>query len=195
MARASSNTPKRTRLKAEPAPTTPDPIEIAMEAEAEGRSPEGVAYRVLEKQERLIGWQIASERAGFALRVLTGVAGVAAAMALSVMAWQASRANGVVVEPFGVPPELSGQITGQAVAAQVLDELARLNTRKTGAANDPTYSGGDRREISLAIPGSGVNLGDLQAALRTWLGHETRISGEVFRTPNGLAIRARLAAG
>ena len=195
MARASSNTPKRTRLKAEPAPTTPDPIEIAMEAEAEGRSPEGVAYRVLEKQERLIGWQIASERAGFALKVLTGLAGLAAAMALSVMAWQASRANGVVVEPFGVPPELSGQITGQAVAAQVLDELARLNTRKTGAANDPTYSGGDRQEISLAIPGSGVNLGDLQAALRTWLGHETRISGEVFRTPNGLAIRARPAAG
>ena len=46
---------KRPRPQREPAPTTPDAIEIAMEAEAEGRSPEGVAYRVLEKQERLIG--------------------------------------------------------------------------------------------------------------------------------------------
>ncbi len=191
---------KRSR-KARP-PTTPDPIEIAMEAEAGDTAADSPAQRVLIKHEKLIeldmrhrGWQIASERAGFALKMLTGLAGLAAAMTLSVMAWQASRANGVVVEPFGVPPELSGQITGQAVAAQVLDELARLNTRKTVAANDPTYSGGDRQEISLAIPGSGVNLGDLQAALRTWLGHETRISGEVFRTPNGLAIRARPAAG
>ena len=82
MARAPNSTPKRTRLKAEPAPTTPDPIEIAMEAEALGEAPRGVAHRVLAKQEQLIGWQIASERAGFALKLLTGAAGLAVAVAL-----------------------------------------------------------------------------------------------------------------
>ena len=44
----------------EAAPTTPDPIEIAMEAEASGALPAGVAHRVLVRQEQLIGWQIAS---------------------------------------------------------------------------------------------------------------------------------------
>ena len=93
----------------EAAPTTPDPIEIAMEAEASGEAPRGVAHRVLAKQEQLIGWQIASERAGFALKVLTGVAGVAVAGALAVMAWQASRADGVILDPFTVPPALAAE--------------------------------------------------------------------------------------
>ena len=46
MARAPSNATKRTRVKAELAPTTPDPIEIAMEAEASGKAPQGAANRV-----------------------------------------------------------------------------------------------------------------------------------------------------
>ena len=48
--------PRRRRKRAEPAPTTPDPIEIAMEAEASGVVPEGVAHEVLRKQSQLLGW-------------------------------------------------------------------------------------------------------------------------------------------
>src|SRR4051794_20516792 len=84
-------------------PTTPDPIEIAMEAEAAGEAPQGVATEVLRKQSALIGWQIASERAGFALKVLTAAAGLAAAAALGVMVWQAAQADGVLLEAFTVP--------------------------------------------------------------------------------------------
>ena len=36
------NLPKRRRAKPDPAPTTPDPIEIAMAAEASGKAPEAV---------------------------------------------------------------------------------------------------------------------------------------------------------
>ena len=82
------------RKRVEPAPTTPDPIEIAMEAEASGEAPEGVARRVLLKQEALIGWQIASERAGVVVRLLTAAAGLAVAMALGLMAWDAHQARG-----------------------------------------------------------------------------------------------------
>ena len=49
--------PRRRQVRAEPAPTSPDPIEIAMEAEASGEAPRGVAHRVLAKQEQLIGWR------------------------------------------------------------------------------------------------------------------------------------------
>ena len=51
---------KRARTRRERSPTTPDPIEIAMEAEAHDTSPDSPARRVLLKQEKLIGWQIAS---------------------------------------------------------------------------------------------------------------------------------------
>lgn len=45
-----------------------------MKAEADDTMPTGVAHDLLVRQSRLIGWQIASERAGFALKVLTGAA-------------------------------------------------------------------------------------------------------------------------
>ena len=51
------------RGKASPAPTTPDPIEIAMEAEAEDTSADSPARRLLIDQGRLVRWQIAKERA------------------------------------------------------------------------------------------------------------------------------------
>src|SRR5437868_5434781 len=89
--------------KARPAkatmPTTPDPVEIAMEAEASGQAPIGVARALLEDQRRLIHWQIASERSGFVLKLLTSAAGVALALLLAITAWQASRADGLVIKP------------------------------------------------------------------------------------------------
>ena len=74
MARARNNTPRRSRVKAEPAPTTtpkprrvkpdpapttPDPIEIAMEAEATDTSADSPARRLLIDQGRLVRWQSA----------------------------------------------------------------------------------------------------------------------------------------
>ena len=67
----------RKRPSLQPAPTTPDPIEIAMAAEASGVAPQGVALEVLRRQAALLGWQIASERAGFALKIGMGVAALA----------------------------------------------------------------------------------------------------------------------
>ena len=52
-------TPATRRSRREPAPTTPDPIEIAMEAEARDTSPDSPARRVLLKHELLIAEQIA----------------------------------------------------------------------------------------------------------------------------------------
>ena len=171
-----------------------------MEAEASGDAPEGVAHEVLRKQSTLLsrqstltGWQIASERAGFALKVLTGLAGLTAATALAVMVWQASRADGVILEPFTVPPALAAEgISGQVVAGEVLDELARLRAETVGPGEERDYANDWGRSIKVSIPTTGVSLGDLQDALRQWLGHETHISGELYRTPTGLALRARI---
>ena len=65
---------RRRPVKAGPAPTTPDPIEIAMEAEAGDTAPDSPARRVLLGQERLIGadltlrgWEIADRRAALVL--------------------------------------------------------------------------------------------------------------------------------
>ena len=189
------------RVKAEPAPTTPDPIEIAMEAEAQGIDPGSAARQVLIKQLDLIQTQtqlgrlqIASERTGLVLKWLAGTAGLAVAVALATLVWQAAHARGLVIAPFSVPPELAARgLTGEVVASQVLDKLSRLQ-EQTSSARRPESIGNDwGRDLKVAIPSTGVSLGDLQTALRQWLGHETRVSGEIYRTPAGTVLAVRLA--
>lgn len=164
-----------------------------MEAEAKGVAPEGVAHEVLRKQSTLIGWQIASERAGFALKVLTGAAGLAAAGVLASMAWQASRADGLVVAPFSTPPGLAARgMTGEAVAAQLIDQLALIEPFTRGASEDSRQVSSDwKPAFSVQIPQTGISLDQLQAWLRTQLGREHRIAGEVALLDDG---RLRLTA-
>ena len=191
---------KRPR-KARP-PTTPDPIEIAMEAEAVGQAPHGVASQVLTEQLQLIRtqtklgrWQIASERASFALKVLTGVAGVAVAGALAAMAWQASRSDGLVVEAFSVPPALvSRGSTGEVVARGVLDRLGELD-RAANSLQSVRIADAWTQDTKIEVAQTGVSLDDVQRLLRRWLGHETHLTGEVVQTATGVRITARTGVG
>ena len=120
--------PRRRRPRAEPSPTTPDPIEIAMEAEAADAQPDSPARTLLVNQNRLVRRQIASEDLSIALKLLTGVAGIAVAVALGAMIWSASRADGLVIEAFSVPPALTERgITGETVARQLMDDLVAIS--------------------------------------------------------------------
>ena len=146
----------------EAAPTTPDPIEIAMEAEAGDASPDSPARRLLIDQGRLVRWQIASERAGFALKVLIGVAGVAVAGALVAMAWQASRSDGLVVEAFSVSPALvSRGSTGEVVARGVLDRLGELD-RAANSLQSVRIADAWTQDTKIEVAQTGVSLDDLQ---------------------------------
>ncbi len=46
----------------------------------------------------------------------------------------------------------------------------------------------------MEIPETGVSISELERFLRGWLGHDTRISGEVYRTATGIAVTARAEA-
>ena len=170
-----------------------------MEAEAPGHRPSGVAARVLEKQERLIGWQIASEQAGAAIKLLTSVAGAAVAVFVGAMVWQAAHTDGIVLQPFATPPAMAENgLTGAVVAGQVLDRLKTMEADTQSNRAVATYGGGWGEGIRLSIPNTGISLGEVQAYLVRWLGHETQVGGEVFQTPDGqLAITTRVggAAG
>ena len=202
MADGSTARTKRNGARKTAAPTTPDPIEIAMEAEAGDAAPDSPARRVLLGQERLIGadlklrgWEIADRRAAFGLKLLLALAALGAAAALGAMAWTASKADGLVVEAFSVPPDLARQgMTGTAVAAAVLDELGRLN-RASNAAQSLSISDGWSAQSHVQIPQTGVSLDEVDRLLRRWLGHETHVTGEVSLTAAGMAISARASGG
>lgn len=192
--------PRRTRRAA--GPTTPDPIEIAMVAAQSGVEPQGVAHMVLAKQAVLLDadlkhrqWQIAGERAGFALKVLTALAGIVFAAALGAMAWRASEAGGLVVEAFVVPPSMAADgLTGEVMARGVLDSLAQLD-RETNSIFETKVTDSWSNNTKISLAQTGVSVDDLDRLLRRWLGDETYVQGEVVRTPAGVRLTARAAAG
>lgn len=172
--------------------TTPDPIELAMEAAATGGASADVVQALLENQNRLIGWQVATERAAFALKFLTAVVGVVAAVVVAAVLISASHYRGLTIQPFSVPPELEARgLNGSAVATRVLDKLTALQagTVSLRAPNSYANSWGDSVEVE--IPQMGVSAGELWKFLRSWLGEEVKITGEIVRLDAGLQITAR----
>lgn len=183
---------RRPRVARDTAPTTDDAIEMALEAEASGRAPGGTAHALIARQTQLVGWQIATERAAFALKLLTVVVGVVVAVIVAILLTAASHYRGVTVQPFSVPPEMEARgLNGSAVATRVLDKLTAMQagTNSIRAANTYANSWGDSVEVE--IPQTGVSAGELWKFLRSWLGEEVKITGELVRTDTGLQLTAR----
>jgi tetratricopeptide (TPR) repeat protein len=138
---------------------------------------------------RLGRWK---DRVTLALQGMTAVVGLAVAASIGVMAWQAHQDHSLVVATFSVPPDLAQRgLTGQVVASRVLDRLAELQKETVTGRPASTYANDWGDEIKMEIPETGVSIGELNRYLREWLGHETRVTGEVVRTTSGLQVTAR----
>ena len=132
------------------------------------------------------------DRVTLALQAMTALVGVLIAAAVGVMAWQAHGDHGLVIAPFSVPLDLAARgLTGQVVAARVLDRLSDLQAQTVSARPASTYANDWGHDIKVEIPETGVSVGELNRWLREWLGSETRVTGEVVRTASGLQVTAR----
>jgi tetratricopeptide (TPR) repeat protein len=78
-------------------------------------------------------------------------------------------------------------VTGEVVANQLLDRLVRLDAQTDSVRAPSTYDNDWRGNVKVEIPQIGISLGELNRYLRTWLGNEKRVSGELFRTAAGLS--------
>ncbi len=137
-------------------------------------------------------WGQFSDRMRAALQVMTATVGLAVAVVIAAMAWQAHDDHGVVIEALSVPPDLAQRgLSGRVLASELLDKLLEMQTRTVSARPASTYANNWGDDIKVEIPETGVSVGELNAYLRQWLGHQTRITGEVVRTTAGLAVTAR----
>ena len=133
------------------------------------------------------------DRISLALQAMGALAGLAVVVVIAAMAWQAHQDRGLVIDAFSVPPDLARDgLTGQVVAARFLDKLQAMQTATVSdrPANTFTNNWGD--EIKLEIPETGLTFGEFDRLLRDKLGHASHVTGEVFKTPGGLAVTARL---
>jgi hypothetical protein len=191
-----------------------DPVAVAL---ALGRSgaldPEAVTY--LKKQGRLadlqhevlasceafevshLRWRRFGDQMKGALQIMGVMAGLCVVAAIGVMIWNAAHADGTVVESFTVPPDLAARgLTGEVIAGQVQDKLSLALSGSTVSVSQGTIVSNSRADdIKVEIPETGISLGEVYRFLREWLGSQTMVGGEVFRTPDGLSVTIRIAGG
>ena len=140
-------------------------------------------------------WGRFSDRMKAVLQTMTAAVGIAVAGAVGVMAWQAHQDHGLTVAAFSVSPDLAQRgLTGQVIASQVLDAVAAMQDETNSVRPADTYESNWGDDIKVELPQTGVSIGDLNRFLRQQLGHETRISGEVYRSPAGVAVTARVGS-
>lgn len=123
-----------------------------------------------------------------------GLAVAAAALAcfLGAALWNAAHADGLVIESFSVPPDLAERgLTGQVIAGELLDRLTEMNQATISSRTGKSYAANWGDDIKVEIPDTGVSVAEVYRFLRRWLGHESHISGAVWRNQNSIVITAR----
>ena len=141
------------------------------------------------KSLRLTIWE---KRTGVLLRAATAVVGLVVAGFVGLMLWDAANSNGLIVEPFAVPADMAAKgLTGQVVASQMLDKLSAMQAATDSARPAQSYANNWGGDLKVEIPETGVSIGEMQQFLKGWLGHDTHITGEVWRTSTGIAVTAR----
>jgi len=142
------------------------------------------------KQLRLGTWE---KRLGVLLRVVTVLFGVTIAAGLAFMVWDASHSSGLLIEPFSVPADLAARgLTGEVVAARFLDRLQAMQAATGSDRPASSFQNNWGSQIKVEIPETGLTFGELDKLLRDKFGHASHVSGEVFRTADGIALTARL---
>jgi tetratricopeptide (TPR) repeat protein len=130
-------------------------------------------------------------RVGFQLFVVLIAAVIG--IAVAVMIHDAFASRRVIIEPFDAPPDLAAKgLTGKVVAGQVLDELSRLQdaTRSNSAARG--ISGAWSDDIKLAVPETGISIGEISRLLAERFGHDVHIDGDLVEpSSGGLSLTVR----
>jgi tetratricopeptide (TPR) repeat protein len=136
----------------------------------------------LHEQLKQLKLGIFSQRISIALKGLTALVGLMVVIVLGVVVWNASQADGLVVEAFSVPPSLAAAgLSGDALSLDITDRVNTIRDNVTGrslsASRSARQEGGD--EVKVEIPETGVSLTQAWRYLKLWLGNERHIRGSL----------------
>ena len=123
------------------------------------------------------------------LEVSAGLLLLAVLGGIGIMVWSAAHADGLVIESFSVPPDIAARgLTGQVVAEEILDGLTEIQTATVSSRTGRAYAGSWGDDIKVEIPETGISIGEAYRFLRRWLGHESHVSGSVWREQGDIVI-------
>jgi tetratricopeptide (TPR) repeat protein len=137
-------------------------------------------------------WRRFNDQMRGLLQVMAVAVATLVVVAIAAAVWNAHEAGGVVVEAFSVPPDMAARgLTGEVVAKQVQDRLTGLQSSTYSFRAPSSYANNWGKDIKVQIPDTGVSIGEFDRYLVDWLGHETQITGEIYRSGDGIAVTAR----
>jgi len=138
-------------------------------------------------------WRRFNDQMKGAVQFILLALGLLIVVALGAALWNAANDGGLVIEAFSVPPDLAARgLTGEVIANKVLDRLSAFQAQTVSMRRSASYANNWGDDIKVQIPDTGVSIGEFNRALHQWLGHETRITGDVYRIAAGIALSARV---
>ena len=190
-------------------------LSLAMNAATHDENVAARAAILLEEQTKLVRLQVADLRKEDAIRhwslrvrhvndliKLTFGLGAACvvlvvAIALGALVWNAHEATGLLIQPINAPPDFAARgLDGTVLAHRLLDKLNGFVTEadKWSFRSADSVSGNWGNDSKVEIPETGISIVELSRFLRQRLGHETSMSGELYRTQTGIALTVRVGA-
>jgi tetratricopeptide (TPR) repeat protein len=113
--------------------------------------------------------------------------------------WQASRAEGLVVDAFSVPPAFATNgVTADVLADDLTTRFAAIRdfANDHSLARSKDVSQDRNQEVKVEIPETGISLAQAWRYLKLWLGHERRLTGNLRDTGDGkIALTVALDGG
>jgi len=144
-------------------------------------------------------WRRLNDQLSGAFRIILVVLALAVLAGLAAIFWNASEADGLIVDSFSAPADFAARGTGGDVLANDLtNRLAGVRkitlAHSISSSSDVSKNGAD--DIRVDIPDTGVSLGEVWRLLRRWLGHEQHLTGSLRELPDGkVALHAAFADG
>jgi tetratricopeptide (TPR) repeat protein len=150
----------------------------------------------IKREDKLRHWSLRVRHISDMMKLTFELSVAAIVLAFAVLIgtamWKAAHDHSLVIESFSVPGDMAARgITGQAVAALLQDKLTTMQARTDSARPADSYANNWGADIKVQIPDTGVSVGEFYQLLVSWFGDQTHISGEMYRTADGLAVTTR----
>jgi tetratricopeptide (TPR) repeat protein len=147
----------------------------------------------LHEQLKQLRLGIFSQRVSIALKGLTALVGLVVVIGVAVAVWNASQAEGLVVDAFSVPPAVAASgVTADVLADDLTTRFAAIRdfANDHSLARSQDVSQDRNQEIKVEIPETGVSLTQAWRYLKSWLGHERRLNGDLRDMGDGKIVLA-----
>jgi tetratricopeptide (TPR) repeat protein len=133
-------------------------------------------------------WRRFNDQMKGAMQIMLVAVGLLLVIGIAAAVWNASQADGLVVDSFSVPPSLAAAgVGGDVVADDLTQKIAAIRdfANDNSLARSKDVRQEHDRDVKVEIPETGVSLAEAWRYLKLWLGHERHLSGHVRALPDG----------